>query len=358
MQENPIPKIPEEAETLASSSSIVAMADESHPPKDSRFVPHFLKKVYNSEIDNTNLTSHHLLIIAVHSVFLESGFIAFDPTSKIDGIRLPKGWASMVATSTVCIRYTLPDLVNSDRDSCAETAILKFQILGNFVTVYGILSLNSSDVFRIFLDVSRFVPSIDFVLRNVEDGNLQTVHEKVVFEFWKIVKDGLSLPLLISLCDKTGLPPPPCFTILPVDIKIRILDFLLGIDIARAACVYSELRYLALNDDLWRKKLGEEFGEIHTKGLNAGHWKENFKVCWQRRKGQMMPLWQDRRLYFPTRRPDPVPFGAPGFPIFGGDYDRLPAILGDVPFAPRRGFPRFPARWNFSPNCNLGGFNV
>ncbi|KAL4310969.1 hypothetical protein GQ457_01G000130 [Hibiscus cannabinus] len=57
-----------------------------------------------------------------------------------------------------------------------------------------------------------------------------------------------------DLCYKTGLPLPACL------IRLKILELLPGVDIARMECVCSEMRYLASNNDLWKQKFAQEFG--------------------------------------------------------------------------------------------------
>ncbi|KAF5936987.1 hypothetical protein HYC85_024493 [Camellia sinensis] len=66
-----------------------------------------------------------------------------------------------------------------------------------------------------------------------------------VFEFLKTVKDKPTLPLLIDLCERAGLAPPPCFMRLPTDLKLKILESLRGVDVANVGSVCSES-----NDDL------------------------------------------------------------------------------------------------------------
>ncbi|XP_030444355.2 F-box protein SKIP22-like [Syzygium oleosum] len=60
---------------------------------------------------------------------------------------------------------------------------------------------------------------------------------------------------------RAGLPVQSCFAWLPVELKLKILKSLPRIDLARVGCVCSELRDLASNDDLWKQKYVEEFGE-------------------------------------------------------------------------------------------------
>ncbi|KAI3850362.1 hypothetical protein MKX03_002396, partial [Papaver bracteatum] len=46
-------------------------------------------------------------------------------------------------------------------------------------------------------------------------------HEGKISEFWKMIKDKVALPLLIDLCEKAGLPSPPCFNVLPRELKLK-----------------------------------------------------------------------------------------------------------------------------------------
>nr|DAD48234.1 TPA_asm: hypothetical protein HUJ06_018171 [Nelumbo nucifera] len=348
--------------------------DESVLMGNSSSVPCFLRKVLKEDISNAE-SGRKLLIMAVHAVLLESGFVCFDSASakKIDGVHLPEGWASM--STAVRVHYTLPDLLVSGCD-VLETVILKFQTLGKFVNVYGSLTTKGSGVYGLSLDESRFVPSINFVwtIYNSQsgvidkDGSSKSSHEKEVFEFWKLVKDGLALPLLIDLCDETGLDPPPCFMRLPTELKIRVLELLPGVDVAKFGCVCSEMKYLSSNNNLWKQNFEEEFGLCDMEGIQGGgNWKERFSICWERRrKRRGIKTIREQRIvperprpfgfpYFPVRR-DPVPFGVPR--IVGGDYDMLPGFGAPVPFGSARDFPRFPARRNFSPHCNFRGFNA
>ncbi|XP_077233921.1 F-box protein SKIP22-like [Tasmannia lanceolata] len=342
-------------------------------------VPCFLKKVLNLEAGNAVGDNCRRLIIAVHAVFLESGFVGLNPLTGrvIEDFCLPDGWASMAAKA-LSIQYTIPDLVTSD-DHVAQNIVLKFQVIGKVVAVYGSLSGKGLGVYRLSLDASRFVPSIDFVWQNSEsdemiekDGNSESIHEREVFELWKIVKDGLSLPLLIGLCENTGLPPPPCFMRLPTDLKIKTLEFLPGIDIGKMACVCSELKYMSSNDDLWKQKFMEEFGRSDEEGKKGGHWKEKFAISMAKKKMWRAPVRRREfpfgLRYFPARRGPAVPFRLPPrVPVIGGDYDLFPAIGAPVPFGTGGGavpfgtgvdFPLSRARRTFSPHCNLGGFDV
>ncbi|KAL5713202.1 hypothetical protein ACHQM5_015304 [Ranunculus cassubicifolius] len=336
-------------------------------------VPGFLQKVYKEEIGDASVESKYkLLIISVHAAFLESGFVCFDPVfqKKIDGFCLPEGWGSI---STISVHYTIPDLLSVGKSP--ETVCLKFQTMGKFVSVHGSLT-GGKPVGFFRLDASRFVPSVSVMCRlngdstsevNEPDESSKSYAEREVFELWKVVKDGLALPLLIDLCEKAGLEPPPCFTCLPTELKLKVLELLPGVDIARVSCVSSELRYMSSNNDLWKRKYMEEFSLSDYKEMPNDNWKEKYVMSWERskRKRRYDPLpSHDRTPYLPLRS-DPWPFRFPG--MVGGDYDRtpfgFPGVRGGLhdifpaPFGSNQGL-RLPARRNFTRTSGSLGFDV
>ncbi|KAK1275233.1 putative F-box protein [Acorus gramineus] len=238
-----------------------------------------------------------------------------------------------------------------------EHVVVKFMVLGKSVVVYGCLSGKSADTFRLSLDSTKFIPSIEFVKRSCRDS-----HEKEIFELWKIVKDTLCLPLMIDLCEKKKLSIPACFPFLPTDLKIKILEFLQGADLARAACVSSELKYLSATDDLWKRRLEEEFGLSDNAGLTGICWKDRFASHWMSKKrserARRSLRFRPARLapHFPTPFRRPRLFHPFNLNVVGGDYDRFP-VPGDR-FPAITDIIRGPGRVNFVPRCNLGGFNA
>ncbi|KAL9251125.1 F-box protein SKIP22-like protein [Drosera capensis] len=337
---------------------------------DKYSVPSLLRRVLGKELeDRGSYDDNRILVISVHAVLLESGFVCYNPISgsKVDGFHRPDEWPSSAFTMSLC--YSLPAILSLE---VVETVVVKFQSLGKFVNVYGSLLKKGSGVYRVNLDKSCFVPALSCVwnnrdpiaARNERRGFEETCLEVEVFEFWRKLKDGLALPLLIDLCEKAGLLPPPCFMRLSTDLKLKILELLPGVSVARMACVCTELRFLSSNDDLWKKKFVEEFGDgtsLRNQGQNK--WKATFASAWENWKNRKRtysrwvapPGWLP---IYPVIRRDPyrAPFMIGGgddlastFRI-GGDYDRVPG-LGDRPhLGPSRRY-----RW---PNCNLGGFNT
>ncbi|PON86836.1 Nuclear pore localization protein [Trema orientale] len=311
-----------------------------------------LRRVLNEGLGEDG-RDHKLMVIGVHSVFLESGFVGFDSVSgtPVDGCRrLLDNWRPSMAF-TLSFHYTLPEILSNEGSTASyviETAALKFQIMGRFVNVFGSLTSGGSGTHRVCLDEHKFVPSISSVSSNGDS-------EREVYEFWKTVKDGLALPLLIDLCAKAGLPSPPCFMRLPSELQLKILEFLPGNDIARMGCVSKELQYLSCNGDLWKKKFEEEFGSKAGSHVPF-HWKKKFATYWRsRRQREETATARLRRfpryglpLFNPIRR-DLNPFE---LPHIGGDYDRLPGLVPPPSGRPGR-LPLF--RRTYSPNCNFGG---
>ncbi|KAK8698835.1 hypothetical protein V6N13_114941 [Hibiscus sabdariffa] len=247
--------------------------------------PYFLREVLGEELgDNSSI--HKLLTIAVHAVLLESGFVGIDSVSgmQTDRFHLPDELASPFS---LC--YSLPELlradyINSFGSSLTDYAVLKFLTLGQFLQVYGSL-VKGTVLYKLSLDERRFSPALNLVWANCDkkDGSLISYTEKEVFEFWKIVKDGLALPLLIDLCSESGLALPACLIRLPAELKLKILESLPGSDVARIECVCSEMRYLACNNELWKQKFAEEFGDT-SGAAGMGNWKKMFHSSRANRK--------------------------------------------------------------------------
>ncbi|KAL4181708.1 hypothetical protein AMTRI_Chr12g238750 [Amborella trichopoda] len=384
--------VEEEPISLSNSNSTFVNSDEEKPGFDdamavddetvlgkSLSVPCFLRRVL-SEMDHKALDGHGLLILAVHAVMLETGFVGLDPQTnrQIDGCSIPEGWASRISVS---LRYTVPELLN--RTDGVESVVLKFHILGKFVLLYGSLCNGSSDIYRLSLYVTQFLPAIFALSKSGSKGSsfeetgelgcsklshereglgsLKSSYEREVFQLWKIVKDQLSLPLLTALCEKTGLPPPPCLLCIPTELKLKVLELLSPPDISKLGCVCSELRYVSSNDDIWKAKFVEEFGPLkNERALTERSWKERYLVCFERNKRKIQFRRRVRPFgsLFPQRRRSPAPFGGPGHMIIGGDYDMFPPIGNSVLFGTNRGFPRFRARDSFITHCNRRGSGV
>ncbi|KAK1558540.1 hypothetical protein Q3G72_003513 [Acer saccharum] len=234
-------------------------------------------------------SAHKLLVIAVHGILLESGFVGFDTVSgmRADRVRIPDQWPS--TNSAMSLWYTLPELLNHS----TECIVLKFHCIGDLINVYGSLAKDDPWLHKLFLNKNKFAPIIASVWANSDqkdavdykDGFKNLYPENEMFEFWKMVKDRLALPLLIDLCERTGLNLPPCMMHLPTELKIKILESLPAVDIAKMGCVCSEMRYLASDNDLWKQKYADELVEGLSVAINESNWKESFvKYCELKKK--------------------------------------------------------------------------
>ncbi|XP_030472549.2 F-box protein SKIP22-like [Syzygium oleosum] len=253
---------------------------------------------------------HRLLVAAVHAVMQESGFVAVDPATRMPADQRPPSTAFAMS-----LWYSLPELVAREQGlNMSERVLLKFQSLGHFITVYGILAKAKLGLRRVCLDERRFAPAIDLIrakgdddddeVEANEDGGSSTSYPlKEVFEFSMLVKDGLALPLLIDLAERAGLPVPSCFAHLPAELKLKIFESLPGIGLARVGCACSELRDLTSNDDLWEQKYVEEFGGRTAKGGGMFNWKQRFARSWTAKKKRRRRAIGFRHLRYWTGLP-------------------------------------------------------
>lgn len=210
--------------------------------------------------DDSELTT---LAISVHAVMLESGFVLFDPDDKLSFSK---------ELLSVSLRYTLPELAES------VTVTVTFQSLSDRVVVYG--SLDGGNVRRVCLDKDT--------LKSGKEGS----------NWERMVKDGLVTPLLIGLCDKSGLELPPCFTSLPTELKVKIVESLTGASLAKMACVCRETRRMASGNDLWRRKIWEEARHLLLGSGDRGSvvdWKAKFACFWVHYQQKLSPVVQHER---------------------------------------------------------------
>ncbi|EEF40307.1 conserved hypothetical protein [Ricinus communis] len=240
--------------------------------------PYFLKRALRGEEFGDDFSIDKLLFVAIHAVLLESGFVGFDSVSglRVDLFHILQEQQPLKSFTT-SVSYTLPELL--DNDNVIDSVALKFRTLGHFVIVYGSMVGGKSLVHKLRLDKCEFVPAIGSIWAPWDENDPMyendSYTENLVSELWRIVKDQLAFPLLIDLCVKTGLLLPPCFMSLPPELKFKILESLHGLDIARMACVCKDMRHLSSDNNLWRKKVGEEFGA--ASGVRRiTNWKKQF----------------------------------------------------------------------------------
>lgn len=305
--------------------------------------PFFLKKVLLEKSgDTSELTT---LAMSVHAVMLESGFTLFNSGSD----KFSKELLSL------SLKYTLPELLTSKDINTIESITVRFQNLGSMVVVYGTLDGSSGRMQRVHLEKRRFVPVIDLVMDTLKfEKQSSSSAYREVFMFWRMVKDGFVIPLLMGLCDKAGLEPPPCLMRLPSELKLKILESLPGVSIGNMACVCTEMRYLASDNDLWKQKLFEEdrsqastlTGEVNWKSKFAAFWRQKKRLGLQARRN--LPIRRSNPR-FPQIIRDPNDPREPNFP-WNSFYGSIGINLGQ----PGQGLGGRAWGQRFTPRCNLG----
>ncbi|KAJ1298135.1 hypothetical protein BS78_01G430300 [Paspalum vaginatum] len=280
------------------------------------------------------------LVAALHAALLDVGFIASN--SMGPHLSLPQDWPSG-ALKPLTIKYTIPELsqmLNVGEEG--EVVVLNFSLMANFVMVYGYVPWAPSEVCRLCLELPRLEP-----LLYLDSDQLSRVQEKGVLDLWRVLKDEMCLPLMISLCQLNGLCLPPCLMALPADLKTKVLEFLPGVDLAMVQCTCREMMNLAGDDSLWKKFLSKvkTYGEGSRGGMSA---KAMYREAWQANKRRQ-------------KRPNPTfwnygwgnnPYSRPlRQPMIGGDLDRLPFIGNHGSVGRTLGNQRR----NISPNCILDG---
>ncbi|KAM1453703.1 hypothetical protein ACFXTH_003265 [Malus domestica] len=221
----------------------------------------FLRKVLR-EVLLEDRSFHKLLVIAVHAVFLEFGFIQFDSFSgaQVNRFHLLDKWPT--TPFTLSFTYTMPEILKN-RSNCAyvfgsligiDGILIRFQKVRNCAYVFGSLIGSGSGSYWVILNPERFGPMIRML--NDTKG---LVAKGEVLELWKTVKDEIVLPLAIDLCANACVPAPPSFMQLPSELQMKILRLLPGVDIALVSCVCKELRDLANDEELWKQKVFDEF---------------------------------------------------------------------------------------------------
>ncbi|KAM1122449.1 hypothetical protein ACFX2I_004000 [Malus domestica] len=245
----------------------------------------FLRRALTEELADER-SNHERLVIAVHAVLLESGFVPIDPisgkqTDDQDRPHLLDKWSTLDQSQTMWVYYTLPQILQNwtNIEKSKGWTItgnynvieggggiqLMIQSRGNFVNVYPSLSGYRlglySPIHHLCLDEQRFCPAIEFLWANRDvdlgDRDLHQYQspEKEILELWKICRDEIVLPFLIELCPMAGLPAPTVFMDLLPEIKRKIFESLSGVDILKVPGVCKKLRNL-VNDDqeFWKHK--------------------------------------------------------------------------------------------------------
>lgn len=309
------------------------------------FVIGLLKREMEAEnAGSTEATVIHRFIIALHAALVDAGFLAANPPGCSLGFL--KDWASG-ALPTLTVKYTLPEIVSVlPVAEEGKIVVLNYSLMPNFVMIYGCVPGAQSEVHRLCLELPKLAP-----LLYLDSNDVGEVEEKEILDLWRVLKDEMCLPLMVSLCRLNGLPLPPCLMALPGDLKAKILEFVPGVDLARVECTCKELGDLAADDNLWKTKCELEFKACGENSRLSKNWKQKFVAAWT------VKVAASKRL---QKRPSPRfwsygwgsnPHGPLNFPVIGGDSDRLPFSVNHNFLG--RSFGN--QRRNISPSCNFGG---
>uniref|UniRef100_A0A453ILG2 F-box domain-containing protein n=1 Tax=Aegilops tauschii subsp. strangulata TaxID=200361 RepID=A0A453ILG2_AEGTS len=256
---------------VASDPPDVVMAEAVQAPKSlSSLVIGILKRQMEAEnAGGANGTVIHRLAVSLQAALVDAGFLAENPMGSRLG--LLKDWASGAA-ATLTVKYTLPELVAMlPEGEEGKTVVLNCSLMPNFVMIYGCVPGAHSEVRRLCLELPKLAP-----LLYLDSNEVGATEEKEILELWRVLKDELCLPLMISLCQLNGLRLPPCLMALPGDLKAKVLEFVPGVGLARVQCACKELQDLAADDNLWKMRLELE---VHlSRGLFLGQCKCRVKT--------------------------------------------------------------------------------
>ncbi|KAG8074130.1 hypothetical protein GUJ93_ZPchr0006g41019 [Zizania palustris] len=333
-------------------------ASESHPPdvvmtdvitatKSTR--PSFVVRVLKRAIDNAagacGTDTHHL-VVALHEALLDAGFLSANLAGSL--LQLPLDWASD-SFNPLTMKYTLPEFV--EMLPAAEgrmVAVLNYSLMGNYMMVYGHVPGAPSEVHRLCFELPELSP-----LMYLHSDEVSATEDSKIHKLWRVLKDEMCLPLMILLCRLNNLCLPPCLMALPGDVKSKVLEFVPGVDLARVQCTCKELRGLSADDNIWKKKCEIEFKAIGEGSQVSRTWKERFGAAWIV-KVSYINKKRPKRLISPRFSNfgwGINPYDPLGFPMAGGDSDRLPFFGHHTSLG--RSFGN--QRRNISPSCNFDG---
>uniref|UniRef100_A0A0D9Z4C9 BHLH domain-containing protein n=1 Tax=Oryza glumipatula TaxID=40148 RepID=A0A0D9Z4C9_9ORYZ len=258
-------------QALCTNPGLPVASDPHHPPPDVVMAEAFaaIKSKSSLVVGATKREMENVggadgtvicrLVVALHAALLDAGFLYANPVGSC--LQLPQNWASG-SFVPVSMKYTLPELVEAlPAVEEGMVAVLNYSLMGNFMMVYGHVPGATSGVRRLCLELPELAP-----LLYLDSDEVSTAEEREIHELWRVLKDEMCLPLMISLCQLNNLSLPPCLMALPGDVKAKVLEFVPGVDLARVQCTCKELRDLAADDNLWKKKCEMEFNTQDTCG--------------------------------------------------------------------------------------------
>jgi F-box protein 7 len=255
----------------------VAMAEVVDAKSSSSFVIGAHKREMEAENAwSAEGTVIHRLVVALQAALIDVGFLAANPSGS--RLELLKAWASG-ASATLTVKYTLPELISMLPEAEeGRIVVLNYSLMSNFVTIYGSVPGAQSELRRLCLGLPKLAP-----LLYLGSNAVGAVEEKEILELWRVLKDELCLPLMISLCQLNRLSLPLCLMALPGDMKAKILESVPGVDLAKVECTCKELKDLAADQNLWERKFELELNTLGEGFRWCENWKKRFGEAWTRK---------------------------------------------------------------------------
>jgi F-box protein 7 len=133
--------------------------------------------------------------VALQAVLIDAGFLAANPPGS--RLELMRDWSSG-ASATLTLKYILPKLTAMLPEAEeGKIVVLNYSLVSNFVTIYGCVPGAQSEVRRLCLKLPKLAP-----LLYLDSNAAGAVEEKGILELWRVLKDGLCLLLMLSLCQR------------------------------------------------------------------------------------------------------------------------------------------------------------
>jgi F-box protein 7 len=163
-------------------------------------IPDLLQRVLSVEYGNVK-EPQELLVLAVHAVMLETGFVLSGEVSSSQGSYvLPTGWSGK--GGQVNLTYTLPEIKRESKDAGSHTfvgdMVLRSQIVGNVLVVYGVTTSGRGyEVHRVSLPVSSFLNEESVLNGTGSAGNAPLMVHNLIFCLCQMIR---LLDSYIDLC--------------------------------------------------------------------------------------------------------------------------------------------------------------
>ncbi|XP_059644572.1 uncharacterized protein LOC132286281 isoform X1 [Cornus florida] len=163
-----------------------------------------------------------------------------------------------IINSDYCFAFEVRDSYYYNAKKDKKVAVLKFQASRKCAFIYGCGTTNYDIKYRVCLDESELNP--------------------------------------ISTATEVNVGSLTCYLLcLPNEIKLKIVESLDGVDLAKFGCVCSEFRNLASDECLWKQKFLLEFSDkVKERAEGESLWKHQFAEAWREKK------FHSRILVVPT----------------------------------------------------------